>query len=176
MAYSNPHGFWREDTIPDTEHFCGPDPAMTAAQLLDPYNIDRAVLTFEELLYVGNIPNPYFAAEIARASNDWLVAEWLPADERFYGSILIANQDPELAVEEIHRLGDDPRFVQIIMVNNGVGMSYGHPLFHPIYDAAAEYGLPVAIHAGQSGGVNPILSAGGHPNFYIEYHTLAVQP
>jgi hypothetical protein len=144
-------------------------------QLLDRFNIDRAVLTFGTPLDLANIPNPYFAAALARAANQWMIEEWLSADDRFYGSLIVANQLPDIAAQEIRRLGRHPKIAQVIMSSNGVGLPFGHPLFHPIYEAAVEMGLPVAIHAGGQGGINPCPTASGPPSLYIEYHTLVTQ-
>ena len=51
-------------------------------------------------------------------------------------------------------------------------MPYGQRFFHPIYDAAQEVGLPVAIHPGSEGvGVSGSPTAAGYPTSYIEWHT-----
>ncbi|MDQ3398496.1 MAG: amidohydrolase, partial [Deinococcota bacterium] len=42
----------------------------------------------------------------------------------------------------------------------------------PIYEAAAEHGLPVAIHPGSEGvGVSAPPTAAGYPSSYFEWHT-----
>jgi predicted TIM-barrel fold metal-dependent hydrolase len=174
-GFQNPHGFDREDAIPPSGGPPASDPQFMIEQLLDPFNIERAILTFASLLYSGSVPNPYYAAEIARAANDWMIDRWLAVDKRFHGSVLVANQMPEVAAAEIRRVGQHPQMVQVIMAANALGHPWGHPLFHPIYEAAEEMGLPVAIHAGAQGGMNPSPTAGGSPNLYIEYHTLAMQ-
>ena len=174
-GYENPHGFDREDAWPPSGGPPASDPAFVASQLLEPFGIERAILSYATLLYSGSLPNPYFAAEVARAANDWLVDTWLAADSRFHGSILVANQLPDVAAAEIRRAGQNPRMVQVIMASNALGHPWGHPLFHPIYEACEELGLPIAIHAGGQGGANPPPTAGGAPNLYIEYHTLAIQ-
>jgi len=142
---------------------------------LDSNDIGRAILSFGSLAYVSGLPNPHFAAEIARAANDWLIDTWLPADDRLFGSVLIANQLPEIAAAEIRRVGPNPRIVQVVMSGNGVGQSWGHPLYHPIYEAAADLGLPIALRAGADGGINPRSTAGGASTFSVEHTTLAVE-
>lgn len=172
-GYSNPHGFDREDSFPADGSNPGSSPELVAEQLLDPYNIRRAVLTYGDVIGVSDFRNPFFASEVARAATQWQIDHWLASDERFYGSILICNQLPEVAAKQIRHFGDHPRMAQVLMTGNGIGLPHGHPLFHPIYEAAEEMGLPVALHGG---GVRPTVAAGGTPNFYIEYHTLLVQP
>ena len=59
----------------------------------------------------------------------------------------------------------------------GVERGLGHPLFHPIYQAAEELGLPIAIHAaGESFASMRVSPAGsGVPGLYLEHHTLIPQ-
>lgn len=173
-GYSNPHGFDREDAFPDHPDWpAGSDPQMFRDQLLDKYNIERAILTYGDVMMVSEFRNPYFAAECARAATQWMKEKWLAFDDRFYGSLLASNHLPEVAAQEIRKHADDPRVPQVMLSGNGIGVPIGHPLYHPIYEAAQETGMPVAFHAGA---VNPVAAAGGTPSFYIEYHTLGVQP
>ena len=51
------------------------------------------------------------------------------------------------AVAEIDRLGDDPGMVQVLMAS-AARMPYGQKHYWPIYRAAVEHNLPVAIHVG----------------------------
>ena len=56
------------------------------------------------------------ARRCASAINDWQIAEWLEPEPRLRASINVAYEDGELAAAEIHRIGDDPRFVQVLML------------------------------------------------------------
>jgi predicted TIM-barrel fold metal-dependent hydrolase len=60
---------------------------------------------------------------------------------------------------------------------NGLGKPFGHPLYHPIYAAAAEMGLPVIIVSGGdlSSTVPSHPTAGGAASYYSDYHTLTSQ-
>ena len=142
---------------------------------LDVNGIDVAILTGDEPLEASTLGNPHLAAALVSAYNDWQIAEWLAKDERFYGSIIIAPQDPKLAAEEIHRLGSHPRMVQVIS-SHGSTMPYGDPYYHPIYEACNEVGLPFAIHLGGNGGINTQPIANGSPRYMVEAHTLLFQP
>jgi predicted TIM-barrel fold metal-dependent hydrolase len=100
-----------------------------------------------------------------------LIEEWLPVDPRYRASLAIYPNDPEVAVREIHRLGDHPGVVQVIMPSAG-RMPYGQRYFHPIYAAAVEHGLPVAIHPGTEGvGISGAPTNVGYPTSYFEWHT-----
>lgn len=174
-SFQNPLGGNRNDTFPAAGGPPGSDYELLRDQLLDPLGLSGGVLTYGEGLFVDSNPNPFFAAEVARASNEWTREEWLSRDERLFGSILVSNQDPSLAATEIRRLGDDSRMVQVLMAVNGLGPAFGHPVYDPIYEAAAEYGLPVALHAAGHGGNSPRSLADASASFYIEYHTLITQ-
>ncbi|NJN06129.1 MAG: amidohydrolase family protein [Rhodobacteraceae bacterium] len=65
------------------------------------------------------IYNPYFAAAVAHAINQWIVCEWLDKDPRLRASVTIAADNAEYAVEEIERRADDARFVQVLLLSQG---------------------------------------------------------
>ena len=104
------------------------------------------------------------------AYNDWLIDHWLSDDPRFLGSILVSQMDPEAAASEIRRLAEHPQMVQISMTSAS-RLPLGDRFHCPIYDAAQECGLPVAIHPGCEGtGVSSGFS-NGFPSSYLEWHT-----
>ncbi len=170
-GYPNPHGFMRRETYPPSGE-AGSDLALMGEQLLSPSGTVRAVLTYGDDLHVSGLHNPYFATELSRALNDWTVDRWLRADERLVGSIIVACQRPDEAAREIRRMAAEPRMAQVLLADNPSKQPFGHPNFHPIYDAAAETGLPVAIHAGANDWANPPATGGGTASTYIEAHTL----
>lgn len=174
----NPTGLSRPETFPPGGGAPGSDYGLMKDQLLDPCRIERALLVFGLGEFVGAMPNPYFAAEIARAANDWSIDNWLSiGDDRLYGAVLLATQLPDVAAAELRRIGQHPRIAEALLVSSGVGKPFGHPLYHPIYEAAVEMDLPIAIHVGGEAfpgiGISPI--AGGMPNFYFESHPLGAQ-
>jgi predicted TIM-barrel fold metal-dependent hydrolase len=170
-GYPNPHGFMRADTYPD-DGPPGSDLDLIERQLLGPCGTRRAVLTYGDDMHVSGHHNPYFATVLARALNDWTIERWLDADSRFAGSIVVACQLPEEAAKEIRRLADEPRMVQVLLGDNPTKQPFGHPIFHPIYEAAAETGRPIAIHAGANDWANPPSTGGGTASTYLEVHTL----
>ena len=116
--------------------------------------------------------SPYRALELARAHNEWMRERWL-GDPRVRGSILCPAQDPLAAAAEIRRMAADERFVHVLLVG-GAERPYGEPRYLPIFEAAEECGLPVAIHSGGEG-LGLAASPGRRramPTFYIEWHTL----
>jgi predicted TIM-barrel fold metal-dependent hydrolase len=65
----------------------------------------------------------------------------------------------------------------LLLVSNGLAKPFGHPAYHPIYEAAADVGLPVAIHlAGELSATGAHIAGGGVPSTRLESMTLAPQP
>jgi hypothetical protein len=103
---------------------------------------------------VESLLHPYLAAALARAANAWIAKEWLAADDRLLGSAIVAPQHTEEAVGEVLQAAADRRFVQILVPANATE-PYGSKRFWPIWRAAAEHSLPVAITAGGLSGTPP---------------------
>lgn len=170
LGYWNPNGVTRPDTLLDDGSRIHASPNTLSKHHFDQYGISYGVFNAGGL-HLGLSPEPDFAAAVVSAINDVFINEWLPTDERFRYSLIVSPADPELAAKEIHRLGDHPGVVQVIMCS-GARMPYGQRYFHPIYQAAADHDLPVAIHPGSEGvGVSGAPTAAGYPTSYFEWHT-----
>jgi predicted TIM-barrel fold metal-dependent hydrolase len=171
LGYWNPNGVMRSDTaLPDGGRI-ETSPQNLARHFLDPYGIAFGILNPAGSLQIGLSPEPDFAAAVVSAQNDVVLLDWLSAEPRFRASLVVSPADPELAAQEIHRLGHHPGFVQILLPS-GARMPYGQRFYHPIYAAAAAHHLPVAIHPGSEGvGVSGVPTAAGYPTSYFEWHT-----
>lgn len=126
-------------------------PATTAerlgAEALDPFGTGIGILN---CLYGAQATfSEDLGAAAARAVNDWIAAEWLDRDPRLRASIIVPQQNAELAVEEIERRAADRRFVQVLLLVSGE-LPLGRRQHWPIYAAAERHGLTVGIHAGSS--------------------------
>ena len=178
QIWSNPFWGYRAETYPPGGGAPASDYATLCEQLLDRNRTERVILQFESAGYVGSLTNPYFATEVARASNDWTIDTWLSRDDpRLYGAMVVATQDPGEAACEVRRVGHHPRIAEVLLVSTGLGKPFGHPVYHPIYEAAADVGLPIGIHA--YGEVHPGHNVAPHgsgmPSYYFEIQTLAGQ-
>ena len=109
--------------------------------------------------------NRAFGAAVCHAMNEWLIAEWLEPEPRLKGSIVVPYEDADAAVAEIQRYAGDPRFVQVLMLNR-TSEPPGQKRYWKVYEAAAEAGLPVGVHAFGFGGFP--VSGSGWPSYYIE--------
>jgi predicted TIM-barrel fold metal-dependent hydrolase len=167
----------RGDAFPGDGAPPGSSYEMMCAQWLDPFPVERGVLSYD-IGTSGGVPNPLLATALTRAANDWSLAEWIDRyqDPRLYTACLVPTQIIEDGVAEVNRLADNPRIVEALMVSNGMSKPFGHPVYHPIYAAAQDVGLPIAIHNGgdQYAGTSHMM-AGGMPNSRFEFHTLAPQ-
>lgn len=171
LGYWNPNGVNRPDAVLADGSRIEDSPTALATHLLDAFNLAFGILNTGSVLHLGLSPEPDYAAALISAMNDVLVEEWLPVDSRYRASIAIYPNDLELAVREIHRLGDHPGVVQVIMPS-AARMPYGQRYYHPIYAAAVEHGLPVAIHPGTEGvGISGAPTNVGYPTSYFEWHT-----
>ena len=167
----HPEGFTRTDAVPADGGMPGSDYELLREQLLDRYDVEYAILTGDEAIEVSTLAHPQLASALARAANDWTLAEWLPRDSRLKASLVVAPQDPAGAAAEIRRLGGHADIVQVL-VSTGSQRPYGDPFYHPIWEAAAEVGLPIAAHLGGQGGVNANPTGCGPPTFFWEAHAL----
>jgi uncharacterized protein len=169
--WAHPSSWYRED-LETRDGVPGGDAASVARELLDPTGTEIGVLNADDAITVSLIPSPYRAAAFARAHNDWIRERWLDADPRLRGGILVPAQDPPAAAAEIRRVAEDGRFVHVVLVG-GSERPYGEPRYLPIFEAATECGLPVAIHSGGEGlGISAPPGGAGPVTFYIEWHTL----
>jgi predicted TIM-barrel fold metal-dependent hydrolase len=171
--WSTPISFMREDAIPEDGNPAGSDPGLMKEQLLDRYGIDYAVLcSASNPGALGVTPNADYAMELATAYNKWLIERWLDDDERFLGSLMVAPQTPRRAAEEIRKRGSHPQIAQVQM--SSISRSpYGGRQYWPIYEAAEEMGLPVALHIGQEAkGFSFPQTAAGYPGTYFGRHVL----
>lgn len=164
----------RTDTFPEGGGASGSDYETMKKQCLDPFNVQKAILSFNVGTH-GALTNPYLGREIVRAANDWNREKWLRIDDdRIASVIMIPSQEPEESAKEIRRVAGHPKLVEILLIANPLGRPFGHPIYHTIYEAAAEVGLPIGIHVGGEVGM-PFALAGGVPNSRLEFHTLHTQ-
>ncbi|MCA9878528.1 MAG: amidohydrolase family protein [Thermomicrobiales bacterium] len=148
---------------PDVRGSTGLDLDVIREQALAPFQTAIGILTCTYA--VDSVRNPFAAAALASAVNDWQATNWLSQEPRLRGSIVVPIQDPALAAEEIDRVGGDPRFVQILLPAHAEAL-YGNRRFYPVYEAALRHDLAIGIHFGGNPGSPP--TAVGWPSYYVE--------
>ncbi len=160
MPQASRHDAWPPDGSPP-----GSSLAFTQEQLIDAYDLDYAILT--PLTGAGEILNLDFGLAASQAINDWQLEDWTSKDSRVKGSLIVPYESGELTVAEIQRWGHHPDFVQVLLIAR-TREPLGQRKYWPMYEAAVEYDLPIAVHFGGNGG-SPLTGA-GWPSFYIEDH------
>jgi predicted TIM-barrel fold metal-dependent hydrolase len=146
----------------------GSDPEIVGRQLFLERGVDVAVL---HPMTRGNLPDRHLNTAVYAAHNQMMVDRWLENDtygERFRGTVRVNVEDVDGALKEIERWREHPRVVQL-----GVPLQtrdlYGHPRYEPIWRAAAEAGLPVAVHIEVGSGVDSAPTPSGHTGTYPQY-------
>jgi len=165
--YGAPGGEYAPQTDEDGSH-PGSDPETVGRQLFDDGGLDVAVL---HPMTRGNLPDRHLTTAVLAAHNEMMVERWLDSgtyQDRFRGTIRVNPEDLDGALREIERWGAHPQVVQI-----GVPLQsrelYGKPQFWPLWRAAAEAGLPVAVHIETGTGVDFAPTPSGHPRTYAQY-------
>jgi predicted TIM-barrel fold metal-dependent hydrolase len=154
---------FRVDSWPEGG-FPGSDLDLMRRQLLEEHGIEFGILNPLQG-HVWGADEPDLAAVLCRALNDWIVEEWLEPEPRLLGSICVPFEHPELGVKEIERRAGERRFAQVLLPAS-TELPLGNRRYWPIYAAAADAGLPVAIH---TGGIEQHRGA-GWPSYYLEEH------
>jgi predicted TIM-barrel fold metal-dependent hydrolase len=146
-GYVFPRSGQRLDAIPPTgAPVAGSSPQFVIDDHLDRHGIAYGLLTPATATMFARVPDADVAAAVARATNDWTIEEWLPADARFLGSIVVATADPAQAAEEIARLARHPRMVQVYTA--APPCLLGDRFMYPIYEACDRFQLPLTVHVG----------------------------
>ena len=123
----------------------GSDPDFLRQELLDRYSIDIALLILVEAATLAVAPTDADqSAVLVSACNDYFLERWV--DDRMRWALAVSPADPQLAVQEIRRHGANPKVAAVYLPIPDIRLGNRH--FYPIYEAALEYGLPIATHPG----------------------------
>ncbi len=153
----------RRDAWPPSGKPPGTDLDFIRSQHLDPYNVEFG--TINTPTPSQSFMNPGLGTAICSALNDYAVEFLAKPEPRLKASITVNYEDAEGAVAEIRRWAGSPHIGHVYLLSR-TAEPLGTPRYRPIFRAAAEAGIPVAMHAFGFGG-NPNTS-GGWASFYIE--------
>jgi predicted TIM-barrel fold metal-dependent hydrolase len=124
-------------------------------EMLDILGLEGSVLFPTAGLACGLISDFEWATVTATAYNNWLEDRYTAKDERLYGVGMLPIQNPAAAARELARCAKDRiRFPACLLPSQTcLGKTYGDEFFRPIFAAAAEYDMPLAIHGAPSRGL-----------------------
>jgi predicted TIM-barrel fold metal-dependent hydrolase len=126
--------------------------AKARLQDMDQDHIDRAVLYPTMLLGLQSEPDVDFAEAQARAYNDWCSDHVQEGEGRLFGAGAVPPMhhpdDVARVATEIRRVATLPGMVSIFMRPNPAvdWRPFNDPVYDPIWQAASEAGLPIALH------------------------------
>ena len=86
---------------------------LVQEQALAPWETEIGILNCA--YRVQSVKQEDLAVDLATAANRWQIDEWLAPEPRLRGSLVVPSQTPARAAEEIHRFGEHPQFVQVIL-------------------------------------------------------------
>jgi predicted TIM-barrel fold metal-dependent hydrolase len=166
--WSRPGGDYAEEARDTGEDHPASDPDITGDWLFNRQNVDVAIL---HPMTRGVLPDRHLTSAVLAAHNEMMVSRWLDQGafaDRYRATIRVNPEDISGALREIKRWKDHPQVVQL-----GVPMQtrelYGKPQFWPLWDAAAEAGLPVAVHLEGGTGIGLPPTPSGQPRSYEQY-------
>src|SRR5690349_88834 len=166
--YGAPGGEYVAGSTGQDGQYPGSDPASVAHELFERRGVDVAIL---HPMTRGVMPDRHLGTAIASAHNDMMVTRWLDDGtygDRFRGTIRVNPDDITGALRELDRYKDHPRVVQI-----GVPLQsrevYGKPQYWPLWEAAADANLPVAVHIEGGAGVQFAPTPSGKTRTYEQY-------
>jgi predicted TIM-barrel fold metal-dependent hydrolase len=116
-------------------------------QALDELHVNIGILFPDHLLKLPMLPQPEYAAALARAYNAWLIEEWTSRDHRLLGCLVACPQDPEDSVRQIEKYHRDPGIVGVYLPCAGLEPLWGNQKYRPLFEAAEAADLPVLLHA-----------------------------
>ncbi len=120
-------------------------------EVLDNLKLEGTVLYPTAGMALGHIKDKPWSIELSRAYNNWLNDKFLKHSPRLKGMALIPTVDPVAAAEEMHRVASEMPGMVGFFISAGVDRPLGDPMYYPIYEAAQELDIMIAIHAGGPG-------------------------
>lgn len=149
------------------------DPEVVGQALFGERGYDFAVV---HPMSNGIQPDRHLTTAVLSAYNQMMVERWLDSGtyaSQFRGTLRVSPDDIEGALDQIARHKDHPQIVQI-----GIPLQsqapYGRPHYRPLWEAAVEANLPVAVHIESGNGIqHPPTPSGVARTFG---HHLTFQP
>ena len=114
--------------------------------LLDAENIDTVILyTTVGLLWEAEVEDPELAQAYTKAYNRW-ICEFTAGSDRLVATAHLSLSDPVAAARELERaVGEGAKGAYVCPFTHA-GKPLGHPDHNPVFAAAQDLGVPLAIH------------------------------
>ena len=116
----------------------------TRLKYMDEYGIDMHALSLTSpMVYWAPAA---FGAKLAQTYNDELVRAHREYPKRFVGLATLPMQAPQLAVQELERIGRSPAIRGVYLATHVNGKNLDEKEFFPVYAKCEELGLHVYLH------------------------------
>ncbi len=113
---------------------------------MDAHGIDRQVIS-----YVSGMPatlDPKLSISLCREANDEMASNAAAHPGRFSCFAHLPLGDGEAAAAELERTVGELGFVGAMLSGHYQGLPYDNKLYRPIFEKAAELGVPLYLHPG----------------------------
>lgn len=134
-------------------------------------DLETAILYPTAGLTSGCLKDPEYAVALSKAYNMWMAEDLLKPEAGLLGVALVPVQDPVEGASELRRAVQSAGLIGAMLPADG-GHLLGHRQFDPIYQAAAELDVPVAIHTSGSWAADAHTTADQFPKF-VQAHTIS---
>lgn len=172
--FAPPGPRYLEGTTGEDRSHPGSDPDRVGKTIFDDRGFDFAIV--HPMSAAGILPDWHLASAIFAATNQMMVERWLESEtygDRFRGTIRVNPRDIDGAVREIERWKGHPKVAQIGLPMQ-TEVPYGRPQFKPLWRAASDANLPIAVHIEMGVGITHPPTPSGIPRTYS--HHVAYQP
>ena len=158
----------RADAYPEAGGPPGSDLDLLRRQLLDACGVEWGML-----IALGRSGmderNLDYAAAMSHAVNEWQLNDLVRPEPRLRAGIVVPQEHPEAAAQEIDLRAGDPAFVQVVFSPRAVE-PLGRRRYWPLYEAATRNNLPIGWHPAAAGGGAPSTGS-GWPTYYFQEHS-----
>lgn len=132
------------------EHTEGPVNSERWLEMLDQAGIDGTVLYPTSFLGVCGEKDRDWAVALATAYNSWMAEYYVRRNPRLHAMAILPLHDIDASVKELRRSVTELGFVGVVLSANQ-NPPLGDRRYDPVYQAAQELDIPVAVHAGGPG-------------------------
>jgi hypothetical protein len=115
-------------------------------QFMDDMGISESVLYPTLGLAFAYARDPEWAADLARAYNDYVYDHFLTRNARLKAVALLPVQAPRAAAAELRRAINELGMVGGLLPTPGLNVGYGDPGFDPLYEVAQALGAMLGVH------------------------------
>ncbi len=140
-------------------------------EFLEDVGIDTTVMYTTQGLALGKVFHRDWAIALCKAYNDYVHEEYLVHSPRFQAMALIPLQEPEAAVDELHRAVEELGFCGAMLPSTCLKEQLGAKEYWPVYAAADKLRCALGVHGGAHEGmgfdsmnVYTPVPAIGHPH------------